>query len=587
MMPTETELPLREAVQSALPALPDPLPLDEEGSRIGRKLRERLRRDLLPRLSSTHPTLLAGIAGPNNVGKSSLFNAFLQRHLSPARAEGGLTKQCLAAAHPAVWEGELRQMVEQRYDVVRVETAEQAPVTQEGPPGRLYLLLDPRMPRGVLLMDTPDFDSIYLGNRVAAEALLVTVDVLFFLVSRPTYQNAALVQFLKEAIGNGRPYVLIYNEATRQELAAEHLRKLAQDVGQPPVGLYFATHQPEVELGEQFLKTQPLSGGPPLEALLVDPSHRQRLKAAALAASLRDACTELGEVAAGYRRRVAEPDRLRSRIRHELVTVGEHAARHAVPAATLVIAFQDELDARSAFNRVVRRQVRRFMSLLTVVGRKVRESFVGTEAAQQTVVTLTDSALRDALRKAIDALSHEVSAWRGDPQTRLLLQSVLGPEMLERLNSPLTLHELARQEDQESLYSFCRELVSKELSGSGREQFLQAATTLVYSLPVGAAGALTLATGGMGHDAVVWVTAAVSTPVLEKLVDLLGSGMRDDVTRRWAQEHGRSLGAGLERELFAPLLQHLDALVGESEQHALVLESAQKNILSTLDSRTS
>ena len=102
-----------------------------------------------------------------------------------------------------------------------------APVDQPGPAGRLYLMLAEAVPRGLLVMDTPDFDSVYRDNRERTEALLVTVDVLVFVVSWQTYQNAALVDFLRAAVGRGRPYLLVYNEATREEVARGHLDKLA------------------------------------------------------------------------------------------------------------------------------------------------------------------------------------------------------------------------------------------------------------------------------------------------------------------------------------------------------------------------
>ena len=132
---------------------------------------------------------------------------------------------------------------------------------QPGPAGRLYLVLSDAVPRGLLVMDTPDFDSVYRDNRERAEALLVTVDVLVFVVSRQTYQNAALVDFLRAAVGHGRPYLLVYNEATREEVARGHLDKLAADVGHPPLARYLAPHQPEVEAGLKPLSTRAAGPG--------------------------------------------------------------------------------------------------------------------------------------------------------------------------------------------------------------------------------------------------------------------------------------------------------------------------------------
>ncbi|HEX8536074.1 MAG TPA: GTPase, partial [Cystobacter sp.] len=248
-------VPLRTALESALAVLPAPERFTEEGDvDTARRLHERLKRDLLPRLGGTDaPLLLVAIAGPNNVGKSTLFNALVGTPLSPARPEGGLTKQCLAAAHPDTWTGALRDFLTRRYDIVLVAPGEGAPVDQPGPAGRLYLVLADAVPRGLVVMDTPDFDSVYRDNRERAEALLVTVDVLVFVVSRQTYQNAALVDFLRTAVGHGHPYLLVYNEASREETARGHLEKLAADVGHPALARYLAPHQPEVEAGEKPL----------------------------------------------------------------------------------------------------------------------------------------------------------------------------------------------------------------------------------------------------------------------------------------------------------------------------------------------
>ncbi|MBF5046086.1 hypothetical protein FGE12_26970 [Aggregicoccus sp. 17bor-14] len=568
---------LRAALEAARDALPEPDALpDPAAADAARRLAERLRRDLLPRLGSSEaPLLLVAIAGPNNVGKSTLFNALVGASLSPARPEGGLTKQCLAAAHPDTWTGALKDFLTRRYDVVPVLEGQVAPVDQAGPPGRLFLVLSEAVPRGLLVMDTPDFDSVYRDNRERAEALLVTVDVLVFVVSRQTYQNAALVDFLRAGVGHGRPYVVVYNESTREEVARGHLEKLAQDVGHPPLARYLAPHQPEVEAGLRPLATHPLDGGPALSQLLGEAEHARALKARALEASLKDARAEMDLLARAAREAAHEPERLRQRLRHELQTVGARAAIKAVPADVLVDAFRDELDARSALHRYVRLPFRGLAAALTFATRKVRESFVGPEREQLSPVDLTEDTLKDGVRRAIEALAPEVAAWRGDAATRALLQEAFGPPTLARLEGPLGL-EAARApaEDRASLYAFCRGLIAQELTGGMREEALQALTTLVYSVPSGAAAIVTVASGGLGHDAVIWAGTLLSTPLLERFVDLLGADIRHTVTQRWADAHGATLAKALEERLFAPLLQRLDAQAARWEQSAAALEAS-------------
>ena len=308
-MTTEPHTPapveaLRE-VAAATDRLPDAA--GTETRALARRVHTRIVRDLLPRLSSDAPLLLVAVAGPNNVGKSTLFNTLVGANLSPARAEGGLTQQCLAAATPETASGPGREALSARYEVVLVPPGARAPVTEPGPPGRLFLTSTPTLPPGLVLVDTPDFDSVVRENRLRSEALLLTVDVVVFVVSRHTYQNAALVDVVRDAVGRGRPWVVVYNEAPELETVRAHLDKLAADVGAPPFARYRSPHDPEVEAGRRRLSVEAVDGGPGLGELLGDPERGAALRTRARAAALRDAGAELRELAAQVRALASEP----------------------------------------------------------------------------------------------------------------------------------------------------------------------------------------------------------------------------------------------------------------------------------------
>jgi len=528
-------------------------------------VRTRILRDLLPRLSSDAPLLLVAITGPNNVGKSTLFNTLVAAHLSPARAEGGLTQQCLAAATPDTASGAGREALSARYEVVLLPPGARAPVTEPGPPGRLFLTSTPTLPPGLVLVDTPDFDSVVRENRLRSEAMLVTVDVAVLVVSRHTYQNAALVDVVQQIMGRGRPWVVVYNEAPELQTVRAHLDKLAADVGATPFARYRSAHDPEVESGRRSLSLEPVDGGPGLAELLGDPERGAALRSRARAAALRDAAAELRELATQVLDLASEPERLRTRLRHGLAEVGARAALRAVPADVLLEAFRDELDARSPVNRWIRRPFRGLAAVLGVVGRKLRASFSPPQpqALEATAAAATDAALRDGVRQLLEALGPELSGWRGDPGTREALASALGLPTLSALQTPGPLVEdVSLREDRAQLLARCRELVRAQLPGGFEEGAIQALATLVYSVPASAAAVVTVATGGIGHDAVVWVGTLLTTPLMERFVDLLGSGVRSEVVRTWSQQHGGSLGRELEVRLFGPLLQRLDAQVG-------------------------
>ena len=582
-MTTEPHTPalvetLRE-VAAATDRLPDAA--GDETRALARRVRTRILRDLLPRLSSDAPLLLVAVAGPNNVGKSTLFNTLVGANLSPARAEGGLTQQCLAAAPAETASGTGREALSARYEVVLLPPGARAPVTEPGPPGRLFLTSTPTLPAGLVLVDTPDFDSVVRENRLRSEALLVTVDVVVFVVSRHTYQNAALVDVVQQAVGRGRPWVTVYNEAPELETVRAHLDKLAADVGAPPFARYRSPHDPEVEAGRRPLSVTPVDGGPGLAELLGDPERGATLRASARAAALRDAAAELRELAVQVNALASEPERLRSRLRHGLAEVGARAALRAVPADVLLEAFRDELDARSPVNRWIRRPFRGLAAVLGVVGRKLRASFSPPQphALDTTAAAATDAALRDGVRQLVEALGPELSAWRGDPGTREALATALGLPTLAALQAPGPLVEDASlREDRAQLLARCRELVRTHLPGGFEEGAIQAMATLVYSVPASAAAVVTVATGGIGHDAVVWVGTLLTTPLMERFVDLLGSGVRSEVVHSWSTQHGGSLGRELEVRLFGPLLQRLDAQVTAASTAAAAFSRAAEQL---------
>ena len=276
-----------------------------------------------------------------------------------------------------------------------------------------------------------------------------------------------------------------------------------------------------------------------------------------------------------------EPERLRQRLRHELLAVGRHAALKAVPADVLVEAFRDELDARSAFHRYVRLPFRGLATALTFVSRQVRRSFTGPEPTAAPPGQLTEDTLRDGVRRMVELFAPEVAAWHGDARTRELLAAAFGAPTLARLEEPLGFEALqAHTADRESLYAFCRGLVGTELQGGLREEVLQTLTTLVYSVPSGAAAVVTVATGGFGHDAVIWAGTLLSTPLLERFVDALGSDIRERLTLKWAEAHGATLAQALERRFFAELLGQLDTQVSDWARTASALSETTWRISS-------
>ncbi|HXX30021.1 MAG TPA: hypothetical protein VEJ89_04830 [Myxococcaceae bacterium] len=290
---------------------------------------------------------------------------------------------------------------------------------------------------------------------------------------------------------------------------------------------------------------------------------------------MRDAHDELGRVRAALLARASAPARLRARIRDALREAGARAALQAVPADILVEAFRAELDARSRLHRWVRTPFRGLATLLTAVGRRTRQVFTGGAAPPHDPAPEMERVLCDGLGRALESLAPELPAWQGDAGTKALLAEALGESTRRALTTAGHLVPADAPADREALRVYCRELVRQELPGGFAEGALQTLATLVYSVPAGAAAAVTVASGGLGHDAAVWAGTLLSTPLMERFVDALGSGIRKNVALAWADQHGQTLARAAESRLFRPLLDHLDAQVVAAEATARCLERAE------------
>lgn len=317
---------------------------------------DRLDRDLLPRTAAGHEHLVVGIVGPNNAGKSALFNALVQRaetpgfragkSISPSLPVGGATRRLVGAMHPSLEsallaEPTLQQFLMRSAAPDRGGVVESATVTAE--PGReheLLVILDEDMPESLLLVDTPDFDSVLTENRLVTDALLTVADVAVVVVTRHTYQNNDVIEFLKHWLSHGRPWVLVYNESIDPETTRKHAQKIEEDIGGAPEGVFHAPFDRSVANGEHALVPMSLSGatvapeGAPqsLCTWLHDLGARRDLKARALAASMAKLREELREIAANARSTAASVGELRSTCMAHAVALGRSVAREAMPS---------------------------------------------------------------------------------------------------------------------------------------------------------------------------------------------------------------------------------------------------------------
>ena len=126
--------------------------------------------------------------GPTGVGKSKLFNSLLGKELSPSGFRRPFTLRPVYCAHPS------HQALLSRLE------------------GEVKLESDPRW-RDVILIDTPDFDSVEKQNRREAERIFREADAFVFVTDLQKYADHATWEYLDRIFGEGRPMAVVLNKA--------------------------------------------------------------------------------------------------------------------------------------------------------------------------------------------------------------------------------------------------------------------------------------------------------------------------------------------------------------------------------------
>ena len=562
-----------------------------------------LERDLLPRTAGGDRYLIVGIVGPNNAGKSALFNALVGRSLSPSVPTGGATRRLIGAAHP-----DLLAMLRAEPTLARFrlrafgrDTAADAALQPAADPTELLVAEEPHLPPMLMLIDTPDFDSILEDNRVASESLLAVADLVIAVVTRHSYQNKAVVRFLERWLQHGRPWMLVYNEAIDAAVARSHAIKLATDVGTPPLAAFWAPHSLAVQ--EQRAALDPVQlpldagvgpeprregiDGRRLHARLFDLEHIAQVKARAFDAALGRLRSALHDTAAGLAGEVLRATAVVTAAETRAFETGMRVASAAMPARPFVDAFRTVLDRRSnAFSRSWRTTLRHIRLGIESIPARLR----GRRPQPESTAAISLAAIeRDELAKGWPQFWEELVRDLGREARHPARQSA-SPAVVEELDRDLDDRRRAdahaRAEgalrmvpaDVGEFQRACEQLVEKAIEQRGFDDDIQAAADLATLVPIALAAAVIINTGGLGADLAAVGGGALGTFLFEKYAHVLGSGVMADARRRWIEVRGRQLAQALTDAALPTTAPALRSAVARDTDLGKVLQSLQQEL---------
>lgn len=567
-----------------------------EAAEAAARAADRIERDLRPRALGADSCVVCGLVGPNNAGKSALFNALMGSEVSPSEATGGATRRLVGGANAEVCErllaaGQLQRFVfEPHGSQRRVDVALQPPED----PSRVVLVPSEFVPSGLLLIDTPDFDSVALDNRRSSEALLAVCDLVIAVVTRHTYQNAEVVSMLRRWLRRGRPWMLVINEAPSEEVAAQWVERLSQDVGSAPLASFSAPLDLEVMSGAKPLAPRGLGShaGLELSTALGRLDELESLKQQALEASLAQLRGDLSEVGRLESQRSRAAGELLAALEQRMERTARRIASGGMPAGPFLSAFRAVLDRRSHTVSKTWRGGLRFVRLkLEALAARVRPG-AAERAARAGVDPKLAQLERAELERSWPDLFSEVERWSSaliSRETRTEWSAgeravAQLPEDLRAQWSSLT-HPgphpgLARARhalealpwSSERFQVACEELIDAAIEKRGFAWDIQAGADLATALPVALAAVLVVHTGGFAADLGVAGGGLLTSFLFERYTHVLGSGILREARSRWETERSASVADALLAAWFGDELEHWRAIAAGGEAGALRLE---------------
>jgi energy-coupling factor transporter ATP-binding protein EcfA2 len=158
------------------------------------------------------PCLWVLFTGGTGTGKSTLFNAFSGKPLSETGVERPRTFGPIVYAHRDC-------PIEQDFPFPSIQIARQTAEDHHsspsaGTPGRMLVLEHEREDWAhLVIVDTPDLDSVEAENRRIAEDLYRLCDAVVFVTTQEKYADEVPYNFLLKIVEEGKPFFFLLNKA--------------------------------------------------------------------------------------------------------------------------------------------------------------------------------------------------------------------------------------------------------------------------------------------------------------------------------------------------------------------------------------
>lgn len=179
-----------------------------------REWHELLERKLRPQLGGSS-FLIVAVVGGTNIGKSVIFNHIAGARLSSSSPMASGTKHPLALIPEGLVEGLDLSDLFRGFETVPLTDPTQP--LQELSRHTLFYRTSSQTPANLVILDTPDIDSVAEVNWERADSVRQSADVLIAVLTQQKYNDAAVKQFFRRAAEEEKLVMVVFNQCLLPE----------------------------------------------------------------------------------------------------------------------------------------------------------------------------------------------------------------------------------------------------------------------------------------------------------------------------------------------------------------------------------
>jgi hypothetical protein len=206
----------------------------------GREWFDLLQRKLVPQLNDgAH--LIVAVVGGTNIGKSVIFNHIAGFRASASSPLASGTKHPVCLVPESFADSHDLQGMFPSFELQPWASGDEALL--DVPAHCLYWRSHDRVPKNLVILDTPDVDSDAPVNWQRADAVRQAADVLVAVLTQQKYNDAAVKQFFRKAAIEDKAAIVVFNQVELpddEEYWPIWLQTFSTETGLKPEYVYLA-----------------------------------------------------------------------------------------------------------------------------------------------------------------------------------------------------------------------------------------------------------------------------------------------------------------------------------------------------------